>query len=340
MKLITFVVPCYNSQDYMSHCIDTLLSAGSDVEILVVNDGSSDNTGQIANDYEKQYPDIVKAIHQPNGGHGAGINTGLRYATGKYFKVVDSDDWVDEKALRTMIKRIKDFERNKVSIDLFISNYVYEYAANNSRHTIRYTGVYPVDTVFTWNDVRRFDPTRYMIMHSVTFRTQLLRDINLKLPEHTFYVDNIVVYTPLPYVKTMYYMNVDLYRYYIGRSDQSVNEKVMVSRVDQQIRITQILMEAHDMSKIYRQNIRLYKFMANYLSIMYTITNMLLAVDGSEKAVLKQKQLWDYTKKKDPVLYRKIKYRSLAFFMSFRGKIGRKTSVALYKITRHFYKFN
>ena len=95
MKLMTFAIPCYNSQDYMENCIKSLLPGGDDVEILIIDDGSKDSTGDIADAYEKKYPGIIRAIHQVNGGHGEAVNAGIRNATGLYFKVVDSDDWVD-----------------------------------------------------------------------------------------------------------------------------------------------------------------------------------------------------------------------------------------------------
>ena len=95
MKLLTFAVPCYNSQAYMEHCVETLLEGGDDVEIILVDDGSKDDTGAIADRYAAQYPDIVRVVHQENGGHGEGVNQGLRRAQGLYYKVVDSDDWAD-----------------------------------------------------------------------------------------------------------------------------------------------------------------------------------------------------------------------------------------------------
>lgn len=96
MKLLSIAVPCYNSEDYMRHCIETLLPGGEDVEIIIVDDGSTkDRTAEIADEYAAKYPGIVKAVHQENGGHGEAVNTGLRNATGLYFKVVDSDDWLD-----------------------------------------------------------------------------------------------------------------------------------------------------------------------------------------------------------------------------------------------------
>ena len=92
MKLLSIAIPCYNSQDYMESCIESLLVGGEEVEILIVDDGSSDRTAEIADDYARKYPTIVKAIHQENKGHGGAVNTGLAHATGLYFKVVDSDD--------------------------------------------------------------------------------------------------------------------------------------------------------------------------------------------------------------------------------------------------------
>ncbi len=98
MKIVSFVIPCYNSQDYMEKCINSLLSGGDkDIEIIIVNDGSTDKTAEIADRYADMYPDIIRAVHQQNGGHGAGVNAGLKNATGMYFKVIDSDDWVDKK---------------------------------------------------------------------------------------------------------------------------------------------------------------------------------------------------------------------------------------------------
>ena len=108
MKLLSVAIPCFNSQEYMRNCIESLLPGGDLVEILIINDGSSDQTAAIADEYATRYPSQIKAIHQINGGHGEAVNAGMRNATGLYFKVVDSDDWVDvdayEKILETLRK--------------------------------------------------------------------------------------------------------------------------------------------------------------------------------------------------------------------------------------------
>ena len=236
MKLLSIAVPCYNSEAYMRNCIESLLKGGEDVEILIVDDGSTkDRTAEIADEYEAQYPTIIKAIHKENGGHGSAVNTGIANATGLYFKVVDSDDWVKEDAYMKILDTLRELAGGDKVLDMLISNYVYEKEGEKRKKIIHYHHILPQDQMFTWNDCHHFLKGHYILMHSVIFRTKLLRDCGVKLPEHTFYVDNIYVFEPLPYVKNMYYLDVNFYRYYIGRQDQSVNESIMISRIDQQI---------------------------------------------------------------------------------------------------------
>ncbi len=340
MKLLTFAVPCYNSAAYMSHCIDTLLTGGEEVEIILVDDGSSDETGAIADRYAEQYPSIVRVIHQPNGGHGEGVNQGVRNATGVYYKVVDSDDWVDTDALQEVLATLRGWVSRQMEIDLLICNYVYEHVEDNTRHVIRYQNVFPERTVFGWQDVGRWRPSQYLLMHSVFYRTALLRDCGMELPKHTFYVDNIFVYQPLPHVRTMYYMDLDFYRYFIGRQDQSVNEQVMVRRVDQQVRITRIMLSCCDVMALRQSNYKLYRYMCRYLSMMMTISSIFLIISGTEENLRKKEELWAYLRGIDEHLYRKMKYRSLAMVSNLPGYQGRKISVGLYRFARKVYKFN
>ena len=141
MKDITFTVPCYNSEEYMEHCIDTLLSADERAEIIIVDDGSTDRTGEIADNYARNYPEIVRVIHQENGGHGAGVNAGLALASGKYFKVVDSDDWLDERELQKLLKKIREWEKREITVDLIICNYLYDHSYENKVKRMGYKNV-------------------------------------------------------------------------------------------------------------------------------------------------------------------------------------------------------
>ncbi len=340
MKLLTFAVPCYNSAAYMSHCIDTLLTGGDEVEIILVNDGSSDDTGDIADRYAAEHPDIIRVIHQPNGGHGEGVNQGIRNATGLYYKVVDSDDWVDEEALQKVLNLLRSWAGQEKPCDMLICNYVYEHVEDNTSHTVHYHHVFPENTIFGWNDVGHWSPSEYLLMHSVFYRTALLRQCGLELPKHTFYVDNIFVYQPLPYVETMYYMDLDFYRYFIGRQDQSVNESVMVKRVDQQVRVTKIMLRCCDVMSLRTSNRKLYRYMCRYLSMMMTISSIFLIISGEKENLKKKDELWDYLKETDSYLYRKLKYRSLSMVSNLPGYQGRKLSVGLYHLAQKIYKFN
>ncbi len=340
-KLITFAVPCYNSEAYMDHCIETLLTGGADIEIILVDDGSTkDNTPAICDRYAEQYPDIVRAIHQPNGGHGEGVNQGIRNARGLYYKVVDSDDWLETDALQKVLAKLREFAQREEPLDLMICNYVYEHVEDNTRHAVNYHNVFPVEKEFTWKDMGHFRPSQYLLMHSVIYRTQLLRDCGLELPKHTFYVDNIFVYQPLPYVKSIYYMDLDLYRYFIGRADQSVNEKVMVTRVDQQIRVTKRMIDAQDLRALKRTQKKLARYMFSYLAMMMTISSIFLMIDGSPEALGKKTELWEYLRTVDPVLHHHMKYRSISIVSNFPGYQGRRLSVGLYRVARKIYKFN
>lgn len=130
----------------MENCIKSLLPGGEKVEIIVIDDGSKDNTGRIADEYAAKYPTIVKVIHQENGGHGEGINQGLLHAAGTYFKVVDSDDTVNAD-FPAFLKRLEECERNG-GVDLFVTNYYYVHSDGKGDRSINYASVLPQDRIF------------------------------------------------------------------------------------------------------------------------------------------------------------------------------------------------
>lgn len=317
----------------MRHCIETLLTGKEDVEILIIDDGSKDDTLKIALEYQKKYPDIVKAIHKENGGHGSGVNKGLELATGLYYKVVDSDDWVDEEALKKVLDTIKKLEKKKQLVDMMIVNYVYE--KESSKKEIHYKRTLPENKIFGWDEVGRFKADAYLLMHSVIYKTKFLKSTNLKLPEHTFYVDNIFVYYPLPKIKTMYYLNVPFYRYFIGRDDQSVNESVMIKRIDQQIFVTKAMIDFFDPYDYWETNKRCAKYLIHYIDIMMTVSSMLLQVSNTKEHQEKRKELWAYLKAKNPKLYKNCRIS-----LSGATCLPRFLSVPGYKIARKIYKFN
>ena len=339
MKIITFTIPCYNSAAYMERCIDTLLPCGNDVEVIIVNDGSTDDTGKIADKYATQYPEIVRVIHQENGGHGEAVNAGIRNASGLYFKVVDSDDWLDGQGIVEVLQTLKSLVDDNSAPDMMICNYIYEKLQEGTKHVINYNNVFPHNQMFGWDDIRRFPPFKYLLMHSLIYRTQLLHECELKLPKHTFYVDSIYAYQPLPSVKTIYYLDVDLYHYFIGREDQSVNESVMIKRIDQQLLVTRIMIGCHSLPGSISSK-KLSRYMLSYLAMMLTICTVFLRISGTREDQTKEKELWAFLTSCDNALYQHVSSKFWRMVANLPGSSGNRITVGLYKIARKVYKFN
>ncbi len=339
MKILTVAIPCYNSEAYMRKAIDHALVGGEDVEVLVIDDGSSDGTLEIAKDYERRHPGVVRAIHQENKGHGGAVNTGIAEAQGIYFKVCDSDDWLDYDSYMQVLRVLRKVITGPKTLDALICNYVYDKVGARKKRMMRYVGSFPENRIFTWDEIEKpLNSHRYVLMHSLIYRTELLRECGLVLPEHTFYVDNLVAFTPMIYVKTLYYLNVPLYRYYIGREDQSVNEAVMISRIDQQIRVTKMMIDGYrpDLAKKKNQT----DFLVHYLGIIMTVSSILLLRMETSEALDMKKELWEYLKKKDLIMYLRIRHSFLGRMVNVPGKAGREMAIKGYRLTQKFYGFN
>lgn len=347
MKYLTLVVPCYNSQAYMKRCIDSLLEGGEDVEIIIIDDGSGDDTGEIADTYEALYPNIVRVVHKENGGHGSGVNMGLGMAGGLYFKVVDSDDWLEKGAYEELLKRIRQMaagheESGKPRMDgqlpeLMICNYVYDHLEEGITRVMRYGNVFPQGRCVSWGETGRFRPSQYLVMHALIFRTDILRKSGIKLPVHTFYVDNLFSYKPLPYVKQLLYLDLDLYHYYLGREDQSVNQRVMISRIDQLVRVTELVIKSVDLKEVREK--KLASYMRRNISVMLAMTSVHLLLMDSEEGYEKRKRLWKSIKTQDRGLYLRLRFTTLSGLTYLPGRLGGKLTLWGYRTANRIYRF-
>lgn len=337
MKILSIIVPCYNSQDYMRRCVDSLLPGGNETEILIINDGSTDKTSGIAEEYQKLCPGVVKVFHQENGGHGAAVTTGIHYSTGKFIKVVDSDDWVESAAYKKVLSSLRQFADSELP-DMVISNFVYEKQGAEHKKTMRYTNALPTNRIFGWDETRRFKKGQYLLMHSIIYRAYVLRASGLELPRHTFYVDNLYAYIPLRNVKTMFYLDVDLYRYYIGREGQSVHEKTMIKNIDQQLLINRIMVTSIDFNEL--RDKRRSNYLFHYLEIVTIISSMLLIRSGSEENLRKKKLLWDFIRVHNKDLYNRLRYGLLGRIVNLPGITGRDISISFYELSQKIYGFN
>ena len=223
-------------------------------------------------------------------------------------------------------------------LDMVISNYVYEKPSVHKHKVMSYSIAIPKDKIITWRDFRHFRVSQNLLMHSIIYRTKLLRDCGLRLPEHTFYVDNLYAYNPLPYVKKIYYLDVNLYRYYIGRDDQSVNEAIMTKRIDQQIKVNKLMIDSYDLMNI--KDFKLRKYMIKYLAMMLIVSSALLVNEGSPESLKKRDELWNYLRNKNIILYNIINRRRLGKVMQMKRKSGQKIIIHGYHIFNRIYGFN
>ena len=258
-KLLSVVVPSYNASKYLDFNLQSFLrpSVLEKMEVIVVDDGSTDDTARIADAYHEKYPDTIKVIHKENGGHGSGINAGLRAATGKYFKVVDADDWVDHEALERLLDYIASFDAAAANADtdidtaqvradakarardkaVLVPDVIYNNYYWRLTDEAKSPDAYERKTEFTepfsgveYRKVYDFESIAdrcYVKMHNMTIRTVILREHQIHIDEHCFYVDMEYILYPMPYVQTIAFLPEFLYQYQIGRQGQSMDPAKM-----------------------------------------------------------------------------------------------------------------
>ncbi len=336
MKLLTITVPCYNSADYMEKCIDSLLVGGERVEIIIIDDGSKDRTGEIADLYAEKYPSIVKVIHQENGGHGEGINQGVIHATGKYFKVVDSDDMLSED-FPLFLDRLEECEKNG-GVDLMVTNYYYVHTDGVGDRSISYKSVLPRGRIFTWRETKRFRLHQLITIHSATFRTSLMKEYGEPLPKHVFYEDNLMVYRILPRVERMYYMDSDLYRYWIGRPDQSVQESVMKKRYTHQILVNEKCFTATHLDDVMDKMLK--KYLRHELFVMFGISILNTRLNKTRESDEALWRMWENCIAFDKKWGRHFRYRTPLSLICLPGRFGQNFAVFIYRLANKIVRFN
>lgn len=338
-KLLTVTVPSYNSEAYLAHALDTLLPGGSELDVIIVNDGSKDGTAALAQSYVDRWPEIFRLVNKENGGHGSGVNKGIELAEGLFFRVLDSDDWVDPAALKKLLDYLRQLTAESMP-DMLITNYIYEYTHNNTTRQVRYSSVFhgEKEKLYGWNElgVMRFD--QLFAMHSLTYRTEVLRQSGLRLPEHTFYVDNLYDYIPLPWVDKLVWLDLDLYHYFIGRDDQSVATPTMIKRIDQQLLVTRLMCQAYHLDEIKDSSRR--RYMYRWLSMILTISQIHLLVSNTPENLAKIQPMWDDLKEFDPDMYKKIRGMFLNVLTSLPGELGRFIDRKGFFLVQKIFKFS
>ena len=254
-KLLTVTVPAYNADPWLEYNLNSLLvpSCLDMLEVLVVDDGSVDRTGEIADSYAARYPDTVRVIHKENGGHGSGVNTGIREARGRYFKVVDADDWVDQDAFQNLIEVLKEADDDIVSSGFL-------WAKDNGSG---YPATFPTEAEFKepfkgvrYGETYRFEEIAeqlYLKIHNLTYRTAL-------------YVDTEYITYPVPFVETVRFLPDFVYRYRINRTGQSMSVKQMQKYAENYDRVFGSLLRFYDSEIVQSCGAKKKRYIANIIA--------------------------------------------------------------------------
>jgi len=336
MKLLSIAIPSYNSEEYLEKCVESALPGGERVEIIIVDDGSTDRTAEIADDYAAKYPGIVKAVHQENGGHGAAINAGIDVATGVYFKVLDSDDVLSDDFC-PFLDELEKCE-SEGGADAVFTNYYYVHSDGKGDRSIDFSNAFPQNRIFTWEETKRFRISQILMTHATTFRTEILKTSKVKLPKKIFYEDNYYVYGNLKDVERMYYCKMDLYLYSIGRCGQSVQEDVMVRRYKHQIRVTELMFRSFKLSEIESKKKR--NYCKHEMFIMFSIALIFARKHGSAESEEEIKKMWAACKEYDSETEHYFHKRTGLALLTIPGRGGRALALMFYDISHMIVRFN
>lgn len=232
-KILTLAIPSYNMEKYIENCLNSFIDKRvmKDIEVIIINDGSKDKTLTIAKSYEEKYPDTFIAVDKENGGHGSTINKGIELAKGKYFKVIDCDDWVDTGEFVKFVDFLK-----TIDADFVITNYTEQYEETLESVERKVANRFVLDKIIAFDDVLQ-KSSGMIPMHSVTYKTEILINNKIRLFEKCFYVDVQYNLFPVEYISNCICKTYNVYQYRLGRAGQSVSGEGFLKHIDDHRRV-------------------------------------------------------------------------------------------------------
>lgn len=302
-KILTVVVPTYNVEKYLKECLDSFVIPKwkQELEVLIIDDGSTDHCAEIAEKYERKIPEIFRVIHKENGGHGSTINRGLLEASGKYFKVVDGDDYVNRKSFVKLLEFLKETDS-----DLVTTNY-YWFADGTKR--VKKEIEAPFSGVVYGQEYHfsEINADAYFKMHAVTFKTELLKEHMPKIDEHCYYVDMEFILFPIPYVQTVTCLDEYVYRYRVGLPTQSMNLKGMQKHEENFDRVLERLFTHYEQHKAQGTKRYYLSYMESILARMVSSRfKIFLSYPISKKEKEKMIQFDRALKRNYPDVYKRV----------------------------------
>lgn len=243
-KILTVSIAAYNAEKDIERCLDSLIQSGDmdKLDVIVVNDGSMDKTSQIVMPYVEKYADSLRLIEKENGGHGSTINASIKYAVGKYYKILDSDDWVDSDNLRKLIEYLANND-----IDMVLNPYD-EISYSDHTKKKRFELEYGASICEKKYDIEEMNKETVLYMHSLTFKTDVMKKMGSIIDEHCFYVDMEYCVFPMLHVKSFTYLDYSVYQYLLGSQTQSMNMENLIKRREQHMKVTKRLVDFYNQS--------------------------------------------------------------------------------------------
>ena len=279
-KLLTISIAAYNVEYYLENCLDSIIDSKVKdyLEVFVVDDGGSDSSYEIAKKYEKKYPDIVHAIHKDNGGYGSVQNYSMKNATGKYFKILDGDDWFSIPGLEELVKFLQ-----KSRADVVVTNY-FKGNGINDLVNMEVGRSCPKEVLLDPNEIKE-----QFGMWALTYSTELLKKAQLELPLHTLYTDRIYSTIPFGFAQSVFVLDCSVYCYRTGRDGQSISRDSRIKRANEFLDTTRELLQYYITKRVINKGYLLEKISMAYL---YSIRVLLLLPITGEN----QKKLVSYEK--------------------------------------------
>ena len=309
-----------------------------DIEVLDVDDGSSDGTLDMAKTFESRHPGIVRAIHQENKGHGGaaqhrhcGGERHVREGRGRGSIGSVPNHW-------NRFWPCCDEVGKDDPLDMLVTNYVYDKVGKRNKHVVNFRHAMEPGKRLTWDDLGHFGLTEYILMHALIYRTAVVRESKMQLPEHTFYVDFIYAYQPFPWVKSLQYLDTPFYHYFIGRDGQSVQTDVMIRRVDQLRLVNQCMVRATPERGTVPDG--LYRYMIHFLAIESSVASVFMILSRDPANYEKKKALWADIKAYSPTIYKDVRKKAMSRALNLHGSLGRFVIRKGYFVAEHVVGFN
>lgn len=342
MKIITFIIPAYNSQNYLRKCLDSLLLGQnllSKIEVLIINDGSEDMTSAVAQEYAEKYPEIFFLINKQNGGHGSAINMGIEAASGKYLKVVDADDWLIKDNLSEYLSDLAQCDADVIltpyqQIDVTAGKKI-----DWKMYCTEYRKILTLDDIIAdWKSYGRC-----LTLPGVTYRTDFYKQLHIKLPEKIYYEDQEYVAFPCCKARSFYPININIYQYRIGNSEQSVAEKNRLSRISHAYQVIIDLIDFYKLHVELDMSAKEYLCKAIEASILSFYVVTLLIQPNKQKGRKEAKQFHEMLKDQFPIILGRIqlKYRIYVILNYFHISYGFSQKILrsrLYSIIRRSHR--